>query len=203
MVREEKKPAVVDAEQAALQLEFAAEVAEKTEIAELKNFQVWLKQNPGKIYKDDKALHKKLLLLQVSQASSQAPKAGGAKRPPPNDGQLHCPKCHYVPKPDAKFCPKCGTKFTCPGQNCGYPLKLNAKFCPKCGRKLGQSQAVPKEGQKDGLEALLKQKQEKARAALEQKGDFYQKKDEGVNQLNFTEEEEVTWTCCVLRLFAS
>ncbi len=159
---------------AELRLEFAADIAAKNERDELTQFTQWAKENPGKIYKNDKELHKKLLLLQVSSLSGAAKSAGPASQAKEDesglatiaildaDGTLKCARCMYTPKPDAKFCPKCGNKFCCPSKTCGYQLKLSSKFCPKCGRKLSQK-APAKEGSKDSLEALLKEKQSASR----------------------------------------
>jgi len=50
---------------------------------------------------------------------------------------LKCPKCGTALKPDAKFCPNCGTKIEQPGTMTCYKCKAtiseNAKFCPECG----------------------------------------------------------------------
>lgn len=68
-----------------------------------------------------------------------------------------CQKCGNSLKPNAKFCPVCGSKVgetpvpvneipateepsnKC--QKCGNLLKPNAKFCPVCGNKVGETPA--------------------------------------------------------------
>lgn len=68
--------------------------------------------------------------------------------PTPSASASRCKVCGAELKPDAKFCPKCGTpaeplqtpaKVTC--KNCGAELKSGTKFCPKCGTPADMSPA--------------------------------------------------------------
>jgi RNA polymerase subunit RPABC4/transcription elongation factor Spt4 len=72
------------------------------------------------------------------------PQAGVSPAATKQAGALYCAGCGAVFKPDAKFCPSCGTqaeaqaaptsnKF-CPG--CGQPVNIDAKFCNGCGTAL-------------------------------------------------------------------
>ncbi len=99
-------------------------------------------------------------LLQNAQRLEEEKKAAAASAAQ----TAVCKNCGYGVKPDAKFCPECGTadpvaaddawtctcghvcqgKFCpecgrkkptgCPG--CGAPIVSGAKFCPECGQKL-------------------------------------------------------------------
>lgn len=59
-------------------------------------------------------------------------------------GQIICPHCGHVLRPEARFCGGCGQALvtraaephptTCP--RCGRPLRPGARFCSGCGQKL-------------------------------------------------------------------
>lgn len=61
---------------------------------------------------------------------------------------MKCPNCGQMLKPEAAFCPKCGTKIeqkTCP--HCGAAMRDEAAFCPMCGKSAGLQKQDPVEVQ--------------------------------------------------------
>ena len=49
---------------------------------------------------------------------------------------VKCVNCGADIKPNAKFCPECGSKQSKVCSECGAVLKTNAKFCSECGNKV-------------------------------------------------------------------
>lgn len=67
--------------------------------------------------------------------------AGGAAAgvPAPAAAAVKCAQCGTELKPNAKFCPECGTPVPRERHctNCGAKVAPGVKFCPECGTKQG------------------------------------------------------------------
>ncbi len=74
---------------------------------------------------------------QISQSSQplQAGNAYGVMTPATSSV---CPNCHYLNRPQMRFCTKCGSPLAtvrvCPG--CGSQNRASNRFCTKCGQVL-------------------------------------------------------------------
>ena len=56
---------------------------------------------------------------------------------------MKCPNCGQTLKPEAVFCPECGTKAkqkTCP--HCGAAMRDAAVFCPMCGQPAAEQDTI-------------------------------------------------------------
>lgn len=56
---------------------------------------------------------------------------------------MKCPNCGQTLKPEAAFCPECGTKAeqkTCP--HCGAAMRDAAVFCPMCGQPAAEQDTI-------------------------------------------------------------
>lgn len=56
---------------------------------------------------------------------------------------MKCPNCGQTLKPEATFCPECGTKAeqkTCP--HCGAAMRDAAVFCPMCGQPAAEQDTM-------------------------------------------------------------
>ena len=56
---------------------------------------------------------------------------------------MHCPKCQFENRVEAKFCSECGYKFEITCSKCESKIRSGSKFCDECGEKIAEPLETP------------------------------------------------------------